>query len=450
MKRIFLFLLLIGMYGALSCTDDDSFSTDPHNLLSFSADTLKMDTVFSTIASSTYSFWVFNNSDDGIRLQSVRLRSGNQTGFRVNVDGSYLDNSLGSVVHHLEVRRGDSLRVFVELTAPETSQPDPQVVEDWLVFSLESGVEQQVCLRAWAWDALQLRNLVVGSDTVIESEKPLIVYGGIQIDSAATLTIRNSTLYFHEGKGIDVYGRLLTDSVTLRGDRLDHMFDYLPYDRVSDQWGQTGGVVFHSSSTGNVLRNTEIHNAGQYGIRCDSAAYDSTAYRIDMERCVIHNCAGTGLASSNSNIRLNRCQITNTQGDCLNVMGGHAEINRCTLAQFYPLTAARGAALRFGNTSPLYGFFCDSSIVTGYADDEVWAVLHEDTTRLFEYRFTNSLLRTPRVESADSVRFANIIWESAKDSIQGKQHFRLIDEQNLIYDFRLDSLSTAQGLGCYE
>lgn len=78
-----------------------------------------MDTIFSTVGSRTYDFWVYNRSRDGVRLKSVRLRKGNQTGFRVNVDGSYLDNTFGSVVNNLEVRKDDSIRVFVELTSPE-------------------------------------------------------------------------------------------------------------------------------------------------------------------------------------------------------------------------------------------------------------------------------------------------------------------------------------------
>ena len=446
MKRIFLYLFILWACVVVSCSDNDSFSASPHHVLSFSTDTVKMDTVFSTIGSSTYTFWVFNQSGDGIRLKSVRLRSGNQTGFRVNVNGSYLDNTLGSVVNDLEVRKGDSIRVFVELTAPETSKEEPQMVEDDLVFSLESGVEQRVCLQAWAWDAIQLKDLVVSRDTLIESSRPLIVYGGIRVDSAATLTIRNTTLFFHEGKGIDVFGRLLTDSVTLRGDRLDHMFSYLPYDRVSGQWGLWGGIIFHATSTGNELLRTEIRNAGQYGVLCDSAAYDSTAYRLDMKQCVVHNCAGTGLASYSANIRLRDCQFTNMQGDCVAIYGGNASIAHCTMAQFYPFVANRGAALRFGNELPLYGLRCDSSIITGY-DEDVWMCLIADTINPLEYEFKNTLMRTPVVE--DSIRFSNIIWETPKDSVQGKQHFRLIDEENLIYDFHLDSLSTALGLGCY-
>ena len=70
-----------------------------------------------------------------------------------------------------------------------------------------------------------------------------------------------------------------------------------------------------------------------------------------------------------------------------------------------------------------------------------------DTTVAFAYYFEKSLLRTPVVN--DSILFKDVIWESPKDSIQGRQHFVLIDEKNYRYDFHLDSLSTAKGMGCY-
>jgi hypothetical protein len=447
-RRIFLFLAIAA--GLVACEDNDSFTTSTGALLTLGTDSVKMDTVFSTIGTRTYDFWVYNNANDGIRLKSVRLRKGNQTGFRVNVDGTYLDNSMGSIVSDLEVRKNDSIRVFVELTAPENGQLEPQLIEDELIFKLESGVEQRVVLQGHAWDAIFLRDVVVKSDSLIESQRPVVVYGGLRVDSAVTLTIRNTTMYFHDGKGIEVYGRLVTDSVVMRGDRLDYMFDYLPYDRVSGQWGQTGGVVIRSSSTNNILRATEIRNAGKFGIVCDSAAFDDQVYRLDMERCVVHNCAGAGVVSFNANIRLYQCLVSNMKGDCVQVVGGLADIRRCTLAQFYPFAGGRGAALRFHNKMPLYGLLCDSSIVTGYEDDVVMGE-QTDTVNVFAYMFHNSLLRTPKVEpsDSDSITFVNILWETPKDSIQGKMHFKLVDEENLKYDFHLDSVSTAQGWGCY-
>ena len=454
MNRPFLRYFLVfavTVAGFWACSDDDEFSNSPSARLAFSRDSVIMDTVFSTVGSRTYDFWVFNRMKQGIRLKSVRLRQGNQTGFRVNVDGSYLDNTLGSVVNDLEVRKGDSIRVFVELTAPENGQPEPLQIDDDLVFLLESGVEQCVALRGFAWDAIPWRNTVIDNDTIIESQKPIVVYGGLRVDSAATLTLRNTTLYFHDKAGIDVFGKVNAQNVILRGDRLDHMFDYLPYDRVSGQWR---GVRIHSSSFGNRLVDTEIRSA-EYGIVCDSAEYVEGRQRLYMERSVVHNCKGPGLQAFNSSVGLLRCQFSNTLGDCLAIYGGVAVVEQCTLAQFYPFSAERGAALRFANSYdsypyPLLAMQMKGSIVTGYADDVVMGEsLEGDSLTAFNFHFENTLLRTPVIEG-DSIRFVNVKWETPDDSIQGKQHFRLIDEKNLIYDFHLDSLSTAKGLGCYD
>lgn len=445
MKRIFLSFAFVLAFVA--CSDNESFTTSTSDRLSFSVDSVKMDTVFSTIGSSTYSFWVYNNASDGIRLSSVRLRSGNQTGFRVNVDGSYLDNALGSVVHDLEVRKGDSIRVFVELTAPENRQTGPQLIEDDLVFRLESGVEQRVCLHAYSWDAIQLRDVRITRDSVISSVKPIVVYGGIRVDSAATLTIKNSTLYFHDKAGIDVYGTLYAMDALFRGDRLDHMFDYLPYDRVSGQWR---GLHFYSSSFYNMLFNVEIRNP-ENGIVIDSAAVSFDQQRLYMERSVVHNCKGTAIKALNASMGLLNCQLSNAQGDCLAVFGGVAILDHCTIAQFYPFVGGRGAALRFTNyyndySWPLVHLQMTNSIVTGYDDDVVMGEVR-DTTIAYNYYFENDLMRTPVV--ADSIRFVNILWEEPKDTTGGKKHFVLIDEKNLQYDFHLDSLSAAKGKGCY-
>ena len=221
MKRIFYFLTLL---ICVACADDESFSTSTGLRLDFSVDTLKLDTVFSRTPSSTYSFWVHNRNNDGLRLQSVRLKRGNQTGYRVNVDGIYLDNANGSQTHDLEIRRKDSLLVFVELTAAETFQEEPISVEDDLVFTLESGVEQKVLLQAWAWDAIKLYSPIISKDSVFDSRVPYIIYGGLEVQKGATLTIRNTTLFFHDGAGLEVYGNLKTENCLLRGDRLDRMF----------------------------------------------------------------------------------------------------------------------------------------------------------------------------------------------------------------------------------
>ena len=211
MKRIF-YVLIVALI-IVACEDEDKFSTGAGMRLDFEVDTLQIDTVFSNTPSSTYSFWVYNRQDNGLRLQTVRLKKGNQTGFRVNVDGIYLDNSNGSQVSNVDVRRKDSLLVFVELTAQTTHQLEPKLVEDDLLFVQENGTEQAVNLRAWAWDAKKLYDPEIAEDSVIESAVPLVIYGNLTVKEGATLTLRNTELYFHDASGVEVYGSLKTEGV---------------------------------------------------------------------------------------------------------------------------------------------------------------------------------------------------------------------------------------------
>lgn len=443
-------LLLQATLLFMGCADDDGFTTSPTHLLSFSVDSVKLDTVFSRVPSSTRTFWVYNKSGDGIRCSSVRLAQGNQTGFRVNVDGIYLGATEGFQTSEIEVRNKDSIRVFVELTAPQNGQSQPQELTDDLVFALESGAEQRMPLQAFVWDAQLLRDVHIARDTIFSDTKPMVVYGGLTVEEGATLELRGTTLYFHADAGIDVHGRLVTDAADgretiLRGDRLDRMFDYLPYDRVSGQWR---GIRFFPTSANNEIRHTDIHS-GMDAIVCDSAALDTIQPKLTLTHSTIHNCQGYGLLAYNAYVVVNTCQITNTLHDCVAIFGGKADIRNCTLAQFYPFDSARGAALRFANTLsdtaapyPLYGLFSANNIITGYADDVLMGGM--DSTQVFNYAFDHCLIRTPKVETADSVFFQNVIFEDAEDTTQvAKRNFELIDEDNLRYDFKLSEKSRA-------
>jgi len=168
-RRLFFFTLLVAAL-LTACTDNDSFSASSGNRLTFEEDTIRFDTLFSTIPSSTRTLWIHNNSSDGIRIQTARLERGTQSGYRVNIDGTYLN----PVATGFEVRKGDSILVFVEVTTHENHSQDPQLVEDNLLLTLESGVEQRINLRTYSWDALKVTNLDILRDTVIESSKPII------------------------------------------------------------------------------------------------------------------------------------------------------------------------------------------------------------------------------------------------------------------------------------
>jgi len=462
MKNVFAILCVVASvlsFGA--CSDDESFSTSSSNILTFSADTISMDTVFSRVSTPTYSFWVYNKSGDGIRCTNIRLANGNQTGFRANVDGEYLSPTAGYQVSDVEIRKGDSLRVFVELTSPENGKNTPQLVEDDLVFHLESGVEQKVNINAHTWDATLVRNLEVKNDTTIDgTEKPIVIYGELKVDSNATLHIAaGTTLYFHADAGLNVYGRLLAEgtaekNIVLRGDRTDRMFDYLPYDMVSGQWQ---GVHLNSSSLNNVITYTDIHSTFD-GVVCDSSDVSQT--KLQLYNSTIHNCQGYGLKAVSSVLDVKNCQITNTLNNCVAVFGGDITLLNCTLAQFYPFDANRGAALLYANYNddyaiPLTRMDCINTIVTGYGDDQVMGSKKDgDEETAFNYRFINSILRTtPPSADDDSTpegSLVNVIWEDmsnaddiSEDSIMGEKHFKLIDIDNQRYDFHLVSGSSA-------
>ena len=423
-RRLFFFVLTIGAL-LTACTDDDTFSTNRGNVLSFSVDTVKMDTLFSTVPSSTYTFWVRNNSSDGIRIQTARLERGGQSGFRVNVDGTYLD----PVGTNFEVRKGDSIRVFVEVTTQENGIDGPQLVEDNLLFTLESGVVQKMNLRTWSWDAEKIGPLRIERDTMIESSNPIIVYDSIVVDSGAVLRMTNTVLYFHAGAQIVVRGSLQANGCLFRGDRLDHMFSYLPYDRVSGQWK---GIRFRKSSLSNLLENCEIRNTRD-AIVCDST-------QLSMKNCVVHNCKGYGVEGINSEITIDYCQITNCLSDCLLAEGGNVTVNHTTLAQFYPFIGNRGVAIHFNTGKHGITFSCQNTLATGY-DADVILGEHKDTTLICNYIFENCLLRTNSISKPESLK--DIIWETPKDSVEGKKHFRTIDEEKFFYDFTIDSISPA-------
>src|SRR5574344_726506 len=209
MKQYTLFYI-IGLLALLtSCVEEDVYSSSTADLLSFSTDTVKLDTTFSNVPTATRTFWIYNHSGKGLRNISVLLQNRNQTGYRVNVDGVYLSSTSGYQAQNIEVRNGDSVRVFVELTSNTQNQEKPKLVEDNLIFTLESGVQQKVNLNAYSWDATLLNGLEIKKDTTISSNKPIVLKQDLVVDSGATLTIQGgTTLYFHQNASLLVHGTL--------------------------------------------------------------------------------------------------------------------------------------------------------------------------------------------------------------------------------------------------
>lgn len=446
-------LYIIGVFFSLelvSCVDDENFSSSKADLLTFSTDTVRLDTTFSNVPTPTKTMWVYNRTGKDLRCSAVRVEGGNQYGFRVNVDGTYLGQTSGYQTRDVEIRKGDSIRVFVELTSPMQGSDKPEKVEDNLVFELESGVLQKLNLHAVSWDADLRKNgihLSEGETLTLpekgsDPKKPIVIYGGITVDKNATLNISaGTTLYFHENAGMEVAGKLNIEGkpdgeVVLRGDRIDHMFDYLPYDRTPGQWQ---GIHFLKSSSDNVIRYADIHSAYD-GVKIDSC--DVTQQKLLMENATVHNCQGVGVSVEYAKVQLHNCQLSNTLGHCLYVEGGDVDVNQCTIAQFYPFDGKRGSAIGF--KAPVPHFDVKNSLVTGYAEDEVvWTPVDD---KPLEFAFDHCVLRTEEMTTDDRLKFTNVIYEDLKDTEKfGEKHFVKLDTDNLIYDFHLSAVSAAVG-----
>lgn len=110
MRSIYTLLLLACIILVSSCRND--FDTTPSTGdLRFSRDTIFLDTVFTNIGSSTYNFKVYNDTDETINIPNVRLTTGEDSDYRLNIDGV-----AGRTFENVEILAKDSIFVFVETT----------------------------------------------------------------------------------------------------------------------------------------------------------------------------------------------------------------------------------------------------------------------------------------------------------------------------------------------
>ena len=455
-NKFYVYIISIFVTIFSACSDDDTFTTSWSDILTMQTDTLSLDTCFSNVPTPHKMFFVYNKTSEGIRISNVKLSKGNQTGYRVNVNGTYLGDTNGYQTRDLELRAGDSLRIFVELTSRLNGDTLPVKVEDNIVFTLENGRSQSVCLNAYSWDATLLNDYVVGGDSVTtlcnEHGKPIVVYGKLLVDTLATLVVEpGSTLYFHDGAGIDVIGNIQLrgeqdKEITLRCDRLDWMVSNLTYDNNPGQWG---GIRFAGCSYDNKISYTDIH-AGTNAIVCDSAE-DAEREKLTIKHSTIHNMKGYGIKAVNSKLIIENTQISNAFAACMFVRGGNVIMNHCTVAQYYPFDARRGAALYF--TNGIDGYACPlsmnikNSLIKGYATDVVtWS--HGGTEDSLNVEFDHCLVRTTPGDDYEYM-FKNCIIEdevmAADTMLNARNSFVLFDTNNFYYDFTPLSGTAAVG-----
>ncbi len=430
-----LFPLLAG-----SCSDEEAFTSDRNSTLSFSTDTVSFDTLFVEVTSATERFCVYNRNSKGLRIAHARLETGGASGFMMNVDGQN-----GATIKDIQVYSKDSAFVFVKVNMPTQPSMRPTKVEDAIIFTLESGVEQKVQLVAYGqnanvWKAKVLNN----TEEVTEAnDLPYLIYDSLVVAENTVWHIKEGNqFYFHNGASLIVHGTLIVDGtlenpVVFRGDRTDKMFPYLPYDRLENQWG---GIRLSPSCQGLTLNYADIHS-GNFGVVCDGMKGKAL-----IQNTIIHNVAGYGLYLKDTKALVANTQVSNSRYDCVSIYGGTADFYHCTLAQFYPWKAERGHALYVSNYIDDEEHLVESAnfyncLITGYADDEVYGNHGE---KPFPLMFDHCVLLT---DVSDETYFHDCIGESEDSATYKSSNFRIFDTHSFLYDFRLDSLSVARGKG---
>ena len=445
MKSKFLLPILLALL-VVACSDYESFSDNPSFRLTFSQDTVAFDTLISTIPSSTKTLFVFNNNNDGVRINTRKLEGGAESRFRVNVDGRFLTDGIW---HDFELLKHDSLFVRIEMTPPEVGNNEPLYFKDKLHFLLENGVTQTVVLSGGAIDAYIMKEgLMIESNETLLTDKPYVIYDSLVVKPDATLTLtEGTTLMFHDKAALHVYGKLIVQGsiekpVVLRGDRLDHMFDYLRYDNTPSRWE---GVIIHRGSYGNELFQCDLHSAC-FGIIVEDTEQttpDETNPSVTLDCCILHNIGGDGLQLNNCVSKVTNTQISNTLGHTVSINGGLHTFIYCTLAQFYPFTASRGDGLHLASSEDGsdYGLLRKAHfincVITGYGEDVIMGENIPDDGSC-SYLFHHCFLNTPSVDDAE--HFVGCIFDQDKkknedEKLVRQDNFVLFDTDNFLYDF---------------
>ena len=453
-------LSIVSLCMFVTCSEDDSFTQDTNALLTFESDTITFDTIFATVPSSTRRIRIFNRADKGVRIQSVSLASGGRSGFRINVDGFS-----GPDISAVEVAGRDSLFFFADVTPAVQTTDQPTEVCDTVRFRLENGIVQSLILKAAVQNVDFIEENLLLHDFVIEKGRPCIIRDSLVVGEEATLTINpGAILCFHDGAWLGVKGKLhvkgtVDSPVVFRGDRTDRMFSYLPYDRLDGQWG---GISLLEGCKESLIDHADIHG-GAWGIRATDVGGENTV--LTLTNSSVHNVRGCALQLTNINAVIANSQMSNAGEDCVQLEGGNYTFTHCTIAQFYPWSSY-GYALSLSagiadDYKPLQAANFYNCIITGRTGDQINLSPPVNQDIPFVASFVGSLVNielpnnTPEqyrimfegaVNEYDKFAHASTQPDDTKNSFGGG-NFKSIDDDVYYYDFHIDSLSSARGIG---
>ena len=453
MKKIVFFILVVVLICLPSCVEEN-VSYDEKLELTFSCDTLMMDTLFAEQQSATGRFMIYNRNKNALNIESIRMAGGKDSYFRFNVDGRIAGK--GEILEDIIIKGRDSLFVFVEMTPPMTVSEPYIIVFDSLIFECNNRMKD-VKLMAVGSDARLLRNKVYTSNATIDSLRPNLVFDYIYVAEGAKLTItEGAKLYMHGGANIIVDGELecrgtFEHPIVIRGDRFDCIndVDQTPYDQMPNQWG---GIYLQNAQSHHVIENTHIRGAG-IGVLLVGANRSEPI--LELRNSVIHNSGSYGVYSQQGSLVVENSEISNCGESCIALLGGTLRMAHVTVANYYRYASHKNASVRILNyvvqngvriTFPIASAVVENSIIFGGNGEEL--ELGQDTTSSADYNvlITNTLIKGKKLENNN---FVDCHWaksqniRNASDTVFVNTSINNIAETGY-FNFHLDSLSHAR------
>ena len=440
MKQYFYFLVFFCfLFLWSSCRKDFNFNPSEGNLR-FSKDTVYLDTVFSNIGSSTYTLKVFNTSDENISIPKIKLQKGQNSNYRLNVDGMTGDIPLsGKEFSNVELLAKDSMYIFIETTidiqslvtnntqflytdAIEFGTTNVQKVE--LVTLVKDAVfiypqkltnpDGSTVIETLSFDVdgdgtydetnIQGRFLE-DNELIFTNEKPYVIYGYAAIDEGKTLTIEAGTrVHFHANSGLLVTNNasihangelsldttLMENEIIFEGDRLEPDFAEVP--------GQWQTIWLFNGSVNNKFNHTTIKN-GTVGLLVDGNQDDVT--KLNITNTQIYNFSNFGILGRATNIKAENLVINNSgQSSFAATFGGNYNVVHSTIANYWTNSFRQFPSLLLNNFSvdldqnvipnPLTTANFTNCII--YGNDNPELLLDPVSDAGFEFKFKNCLI----------------------------------------------------------
>lgn len=447
MKKYFGFIIGLSLILLTACRED-KLSDDPGMVPVLSTDTLRFDTVFSVEGSATMQARLYNPHGNALRIDRVWQDStGEARSFYINVDG---ENRL-SELSGIQLTGKDSLYIFVRVHVKPQDQNQPYILTDALHF-LCNGSTITLRLEAYGQDVHLVRSAsrrTVYQDSTFHNDRPYLIYDTLCV-KGHTIFPAGTRLHFHDKALLEVDGKLDAKGteaapIVLMGDRIDRLFEHVPYSYSAGQWG---GVI--------ALKESELEAEHMHILSAENGLLADEAKAIQLTHCRIHNHSGLGIAVLGpSKVSLDHCEVSNTRSHLLYMAGGECSIDHSTFASYFGYTN-----VRIQNVEPLRNaaIFLDTiggagvhfrmanSITAGWNGAIQWG----DTATVDGEYHHNYL-------DCDTVRLGkshdNVYWQRG-DTIFVNDYFRYRVYD--YYNFHLSENSPARGIdekgqnaGCY-